>query len=84
MYVDDRCCGLKGMETRDYNGLKVTWLNSPGLELLLIFNFAKCPFNILFSSKILMQGTEIAYECNLRFKKMRDYLLIDSFSLCIG
>ena len=41
----------------------------------------KCPFNILFIFKILSQGTHLTFEFHLSFQKLREYQLIDSFSL---
>ena len=50
---------LKGSGTRDYNWLKVEWLNKPDLTLPpdISLHFFNCLFNILFKFWILMQGT---------------------------
>ena len=56
------------------------WLDSSGLVLPPVLIFP-CPFNILFNFKILIQVTHLALEFYLSFKNLREYQLIDSFSL---
>ena len=61
----------------------MTWLNRPGLVLPpdISLNSFKCPFNIVYIFKTLLQGTHLAFEFHLSFQKLLEYLLIDSFSL---
>ena len=61
----------------------MVWYNRPDLLLPpdISLNFFKCPFNILFIFKIIMQGAQIAFEFHLSFQKMRRVKLLDYFSL---
>ena len=63
--------------------MKVVWLNRPDLILPpdISLNFLKCPFDILFIFKILMQGTQIVFEFHMSFQKIQEYKLLNSFPL---